>query len=543
MTRKSLRFAAIIRVSTERQAEEGESLRTQLAQLERDVVHLGGTIAGWYGGQEHATPGHEKAEIDRLLTDAMAGKFDAVIVAHADRWSRDNTKSREGLEVFKDHSIRFFIGTTESDLFNPDHAMFLGLSAVIGQYLAHNQTKKSILNRIERAKRNIPSGGQLPYGRTFDKDLKTWSIIPEKQQVFEEMARRYLAGESLEALDKLLDFEHGNFYTILRKSAGSKYSIRFRSKEFKIDETVELAIPPLLSDDLIQAVIRKIEDQKPITRRRGQAKHQAVFGGLVFCQHCGTTMTPHENVKGLRYYHHRVEVTCTHPGPKATVRADNLEDAVLRELFDCFGNPVAVQRAVQAAMPNLDKINQDRERLKRLAGELAKVEASRNRVVDAIADGLLTRDQAKVKLTKLSDQETALREELDKVESTLANVPTVEDIKSDAKKVSAKWRLFLKTTCINNRFDEMTWEERRKLALMVFSGRSPEGKRHGIYIEWIPGQEKRKQKRFRYWLIGRLIHQTGTIPSMWYIDPEGGEFSGGTMQKELMVNMDSELKP
>ena len=117
MAKRSLRFAALVRVSTEQQEKTGESLRTQRAEVERCVREIGGRIVESYGGQEHATPGHEKKEVDRLIRDAAKGKFDAVIVAHADRWSRDNAKSMEGLQAFAAHRIRFFVGQTEYDLF------------------------------------------------------------------------------------------------------------------------------------------------------------------------------------------------------------------------------------------------------------------------------------------------------------------------------------------------------------------------------------------------------------------------------------------
>jgi DNA invertase Pin-like site-specific DNA recombinase len=104
---KKLRFAALRRVSTEQQEKVGESLRTQTTQLEKYVAELGGSIVGWYGGQEHATPGHEKKEVQRLLQDAQRKTFDAVIVTDADRWSRDNAASQAGLEVFRDQGIRW----------------------------------------------------------------------------------------------------------------------------------------------------------------------------------------------------------------------------------------------------------------------------------------------------------------------------------------------------------------------------------------------------------------------------------------------------
>ena len=63
---KALRFGALVRVSTEKQEQQGESLRTQRKQNQRDVELLGGHVGEWYGGAEHATEGWERKEIKRL---------------------------------------------------------------------------------------------------------------------------------------------------------------------------------------------------------------------------------------------------------------------------------------------------------------------------------------------------------------------------------------------------------------------------------------------------------------------------------------------
>ena len=82
-------------------------------EIKQAVEQRGGKIVAWHGGQEHATPGYEKKEIDRLLADALKQpkSFDAVIVAHADRWSLgDNTKSQHGLKVFEANKILVLCG-------------------------------------------------------------------------------------------------------------------------------------------------------------------------------------------------------------------------------------------------------------------------------------------------------------------------------------------------------------------------------------------------------------------------------------------------
>jgi DNA invertase Pin-like site-specific DNA recombinase len=84
MSNKPLRFAALIRVSSEKQERRGESLQTQSSQIEQAVAALGGKITARYAGQEHATPGWEREQLEMLLRDASKPrkKFVSVRVGH-----------------------------------------------------------------------------------------------------------------------------------------------------------------------------------------------------------------------------------------------------------------------------------------------------------------------------------------------------------------------------------------------------------------------------------------------------------------------------
>jgi DNA invertase Pin-like site-specific DNA recombinase len=82
-----LRFASLVRVSTERQEQRGESLRTQCKSNRRDAELMGGQLVAEYGADrsEHGTDGWERSELVRLTADAGKGRFDAVIIQNADR--------------------------------------------------------------------------------------------------------------------------------------------------------------------------------------------------------------------------------------------------------------------------------------------------------------------------------------------------------------------------------------------------------------------------------------------------------------------------
>jgi DNA invertase Pin-like site-specific DNA recombinase len=542
---RGLRLARLRRVSTERQEKEGESLATQTKQAEEDFAALGATLAGDYGGQEHATPGFEKAEVDRLIADTAKGKFDGVWVANADRWSRDNAHSEAGLNVLRDRGIRFFVRTFEYDLFNPEHCLFLGMSAVVGKFQAMHQGKKSIENRIERARRGVPTCGKLPFGRTYDREAGRWGYDPEKKALVEDIARRYLAGEPLPALAREYGVSVSHLYAVMRGGAGGEWVQEFRSARLNLHARVVTKVPALLDDDTIKAVRARAEANR--TYFHGQTKHRYLLRRVVFCAHCGYAMSGHRHSNGTRYYQHveplRVRQRSLRPCERtsAHVNADALEDAVLRQLFDLFGNPVAVQRAVEAATQNREAVNELRARLERIMAALGKTGEARDRVIRFISRGTISEEEAEKELAELKDREAALREELGLINVTLEHQPTAAEVNAAAEAMAAAFRprkmnakLLVAKMEINTDFGGMSWEQARALVQMVFSGKTTEGKRMGIHIERNRGS--RRRPCWDYQIAGRLVHCTGLAPAPPYedSDPERPEFTGGHMQHWLL---------
>jgi site-specific DNA recombinase len=527
MNSNNLRFAALCRVSTEQQQKVGESLNTQKLQIEQVVNLLEGRIVGWYGGQEHATPGHEKREVSRLIEDSKKGRFDAVIVTDADRWSRDNSASRNGLEVFKNHGIRFFTGSKEWDLFQPMDKMFLGMSAVMGEFFANNQMRKSMQNRITRAKRGVPTGGRLPFGRKFIRDENRqggrWVIDNEKHAMVKDAAKRYLAGESITDIAKEYGVNYANLWKVLTKVSGKTWEIKFQSKELKIYETVTFEIPALLPDETIQAILAKAKANRTYTH--GHIKHQYLFARMISCAHCGYAMFGQTNHNGLRYYRHAHtdrDKECPGAKTKAWVSADEVERLVLRHLFETFGNPTAVRKAIEAATPNHAQVLEQQRQLVQLDKDLAKIESARQRLLDLFVDGKIEKQVSDRKFDDLNEREKRLKERKQRLEDELAHVPSAESIKAFSIEVGgimhryADNRLARKIADIKTSLKKMSYNERRQLCQSVFAGKTADGRRMGIWITW-----NDTGKDWNYRIEGRLISKTGAGTDESYVfEPE-----------------------
>jgi DNA invertase Pin-like site-specific DNA recombinase len=484
---KALRFAALIRVSTEKQADRGESLRTQDKQITSTVETLGGQVAVRYAGQEHGTPDWERKQLTKLLEDAAkpSRPFDAVIVADATRWSRDNVQSKEGLKVLRDARVRFFVLGSEYDLFNDEHRLFLGLTAEIGEYHAASQRKKSLINRIERARRGIPTAGKVPFGRKFNAKTETWSIDPAKQALIAEVAERYLRGERLRDLATEKGMNHSNLCKTFRYGCGTEWGLEFHAEDLAIHETVSFTVPRLLDEKVVKAVQRKLLAKR--TRENGHPKTEYLLRGKIFCLGCGYLLTPQWNPGGRIYYRHPMMEQKRHCPykPKPWVRSARIEEKVIQMLFNMFGNPTAIERAVKAAIPDCD---QAVRRQQSLQEDLAKIGKARDRVLGMIEKDLLTDDQAEKKLQELKDREGILQEELTKLADTLADVPTQEVLQCYVEKCQRS--IFVLDDNGNEYLGgnelqtwlAMTEEEKRALVCAVFDAPLADGTPSGVYI-------------------------------------------------------------
>jgi site-specific DNA recombinase len=516
-TTKGLRFAAWVRVSTEGQQKKGESLPVQRATNTRNVERLEGTIVGWYGGAEHATPGHEKAEFSRLLADAKKGKFDAVIMAKQDRWgSGRDASDKESLEILKAARVRFFVAATELDLYNPEHRFILGLQATVGEFFAANQKRSSLLSRIAKARRGVPTtGGSIPYGRTYDRKTETWGVDEKKKAIIQDAAERYLRGESLPALAKEYGISHSQLCLILRESCGDKWEVNFTQADLDINEDVTITIPRLLDDATIKCIKQRLEANRTYIRSGGRpirkdgTKSDYLLSGKIFCAACGSNMCGHLDRLGVPHYRHESRDRSGRCSlrPRPYILASKIEAEVIGQLFDLFGNPAAIARSVKAAVPDADKAIKRRDRLK---ADMAKVAKEIDRIIGLVASGGITQEQALPQLATRKERAAALQEEYDKVAGLLESIPDEETLERYVLRVTEK--SFTVTDGENEypggndiaTFAYMTPEEKRRLVDAVFDAPLPDGTPSGIYVSLDGPNIPHRPKKWSFRIRGRL---------------------------------------
>ncbi|MGI9570075.1 MAG: recombinase family protein [Desulfobulbia bacterium] len=494
---EKVRFAPLVRVSTESQERRGQSLLVQKESLVKAVETLRGVIPDdcWeYSGQEHATSTFERQKFTKLMRDCSKDKFDAIIVYDPSRWSRDNRRSKEGLEILKSNGIRFFVGTTEYDLFNPQASLFLGMSTEMNEYFALEQSRKSILSRIDRAKKNRPTGGKLPFGRTFDKIGGKWGIDEQKRKDIVWAANQYLEGELLEKLAKTLGMNHSNLWKVLNHRSGTKWEIKFQDKKLQIDETVRLTIPELLPQETIDAIHQKGEFNKKF--ERSAIKNKYLLSRLVFCSECGYSWSGQAS-KTRRYYRHsRNNSECKQI--KKAIPADILEEAVLFQIYSLFGDKEKLEQAILDATPDAKLRPNLEKQIKLLKNKLTGIKQKKRNLLNAVADGRVVDEDITEMMADFREQEQNLKNHISTNHKLIKRIPSAKELKKRSTFAQNVLRVIKERKLKSaEHLSEMSWEDKRRLIQIVLAGIDEDGGKNGVFVH-------RKNDKWHYEIRGSI---------------------------------------
>lgn len=502
---KKLRFAGLVRVSTEPQRKKGESLETQTNAIQHATAALGASVTKWYKGDEHATAGYERKLLDALLADAQKARkpFNAVMVYDPSRWSRDNVKSTTGLDLLRDNGVLFFCQQQEFNLHDEQARLYLALNAVFGGYQVDAQIRKAMESKIARAKQGRAAVGKLPWGRTWDAKTGAWGVVPECMALVEDCAARYLAGESIANLAAEYGLGLTHLHNILMNRCGPVWVCTFTNQKLGIDDRAEVAIPPLLPPETIAALHKRRDMQKKYVR--GANKNQYLLAQYVRCANCGKAVSP-QSTTGHRYY--RPTCGCYH----GSVSADALEGVVLAHLLETFGNVAALAKAAEAAIPNQAKTAKLAKQKAKAAADLDKLKRARAKHLKALELELVPEDEIYAKLGELKERENLLQERVAVLAEHLADVPTPEDVHGLAA-AYAEWSAAHKKP--------ETWEEKRDIVEAVFKGTSaaitvpqpamqPAGAWPcGVYVQALPATKGRHKRPWKYTMYGQALAGLG----------------------------------
>jgi len=195
-----MKAAISIRVSTTKEEQES-SLVHQKQFFENYVQEKGWDIAGFYEETESGTKSNRK-EMNRLISDAKAKKFDVILSKELSRLARNQRLAHELKDVIEKYGIHLITMDGAIDTTTGNTNMF-GLYAWIYEQEAQRTSERIKTVIKTKAKRGLFKGSNPPYGYEVNEG-KLFIRNDHIPDVVRKIFQRYLEGRGFDAIAKEL---------------------------------------------------------------------------------------------------------------------------------------------------------------------------------------------------------------------------------------------------------------------------------------------------------------------------------------------------
>lgn len=434
-----MQIAIYARVSTERQAEEGVSLSSQVQQIETWAKTQEHIIVETYLEKGASATDDRRQEFQRMIHEATSPEhpFDAIVVFSLSRFFRDSVELGMYERRLARHKVKLIsISQLTSD--DDSGTMVRQILASFDEYSSKENGKNVRTHMIENAKLGFYNGAHAPFGymavRTDIKGRGGYKRKLERNADEAKIVRTifYLAikGTAGEPFGAIKIAEHLNnsglrfhgkkwmkqkIWNILSSSIyyGTYIYNRYDSRnkvERPQSEWVMVEVPSIISRKIFDLAAEQRGERAPGGTKHQSAGAPTLLTGLAKCAKCGANFVLMSG-KGGRYNYYRCASrlyrgnnTCDAPNiPKEELDAIVL-DTVARTVLD----PDRIEIMLNEMRNRIAEIQKpDRDKEKNLQRENALLTEQINNWYDMVEAGKVELHQT------LIDRLTAMQKQVD----------------------------------------------------------------------------------------------------------------------------------
>lgn len=362
------------RISSDREGDQ-LGVRRQIEDCRRLAEGRGWVVADLYVDDDiSASSGKRRPEYERLLGDLRSGRTDGVVVWHLDRLHRQPRELEAFLDLCDGASIET-LGCVTGDIDLGSHVgrLMARMLGSVAKYETDHNRERIQRKHDELADAGMPSGGG---SRPFGYEPNKVDIREPEAVVVRDMARRFLAGESIKSISADL-IERG----ITGANGGRMEPNAVRRllnspriggmREHNGEIVAEAVWPGIISKSDSLKIRAILADPERNTHRHGR---RYLLRRLLRCGQCGEYLHSRPRNDGKRRY-----VCATNLGGcgHCFINADELEDWAIRACFHRLDTPdlAAALANVNADDPESERwqeeVDQAQEQLEELAAAYA----------------------------------------------------------------------------------------------------------------------------------------------------------------------------
>jgi len=212
---KTVRAVGYVRVSTDEQVTEGQSLDNQTARIRAYAESQGWNLAEVYTEEGVSGKTIDRPELTRMLAGIEAGQTDIVLVYKVDRLTRKQKDLWHLLEdVFDANNVGFKSVVEPFDTTTAQGKAFLGMLAVFAQ-LERDTIAERTKDTLANKKRNGEWTGRIPFGYRLAENGHDLEKDPGQQKIIAKIRRLHRAGRSYRFIAEAVGVSHQTVSNLL----------------------------------------------------------------------------------------------------------------------------------------------------------------------------------------------------------------------------------------------------------------------------------------------------------------------------------------
>lgn len=306
--------ALYVRVSTEEQALNGDSLRTQREELTKYALNNGFHIFGIYEDDGYSATNLKRPALEKLLQDVQQNKINRILITKLDRLSRGVRNYYKILDILDDHEVYWqtIFEKYDSSTANGRLHINIMLSVAENESAQTGERIRSVFKTKIKNKELI--SGKIPVGLkrqekklVIDEDKK--QIVIEAFNIHKETTSVYQTFQSLSLKYPELNLNYMRVYRLLT----NKLYIGIKETRYGNIEDFCPAIIDRTAFENTQRLLKKNARKKSANNSGGY-----IFQGLLRCAECGYILGGKfysKNIESSKYYYickrHHLSLKCS----------------------------------------------------------------------------------------------------------------------------------------------------------------------------------------------------------------------------------------
>lgn len=415
---------AYMRVSTEKQAEEGNGLESQKRDIQKYAGNNGMLISDWYVDDGYTGANMNRPELQRLISDCIAKKIKGVIAFKLDRLSRSMVDGLYIIErIFLPNEVKFYCVHDSVSYDSPMEQAYTQMMAVFAQLDKNTMQLRMRGGMLERVKKGYwPGGGNTPYCYNYSKEKGILVPIPERKLLANKAMDMFMEGYSDLKIRYVLGFKHEITVKHILTSPVNIGKIPYKG------EIYDGLHEPIFDEERFYFAQDYRAQRRKKSSYGGQIVH--ILTGLCYCGVCGCAMRYQKWTHGRhkiyccsRNKYHNYLPNFDHNCNNSLEWADEIEEKVVNEIKKISLNLDGY--AVESA--SMQEVYEEK---------LKSVDIKLSRLYDIYADG---NDLVLDKIKDLEQEKARLSECLDREKNQEISTKKKQKSLSDIKKIADIW--------------------------------------------------------------------------------------------------------